>query len=157
LVAARLLQGLTAAIMFPQVLSLMRLAFTDVRERASAFAMFGGVQGLAAVVGQILGGMIVDADLFGLVWRPVFLLNVPIGVAAVVAARRLIAESHSPAAARLDLPGVALSAVGLALLLYPLIEGGDAGWPMWTLALLAASLPALAVFAAHQYRKSQRR
>src|SRR5262249_24315089 len=96
-------------------------------------------------------------DLFGLVWRPVFLLNVPIGVAAVVAAPRLIAESHSPAAARLDLPGVALSAVGLALLLYPLIEGGDAGWPMWTLALLAASLPALAVSAAHQYRKSQRR
>ena len=156
LVAARLLQGLTAAIMFPQVLSLMRLAFTDVRERASAFAMFGGVQGLAAVVGQILGGLIVDADLFGLVWRPVFLLNVPIGIAAVLAAPRLIGESRSPTAARLDLPGVALSAVG-ALLLYPLVEGRDAGWPMWTLALLAASLPALAVFAAHQYRKSQRR
>jgi EmrB/QacA subfamily drug resistance transporter len=157
LVAARLLQGLTAAIMFPQVLSLMRIAFTDARERASAFAMFGGVQGLAAVAGQILGGVIVDADLFGLVWRPVFLLNVPIGIAAVLAAPRLIAESRSQTAARLDLPGVALSAIGLSLLLYPLVAGRDAGWPLWTLALLAASVPALAVFAAQQYRKSRRR
>jgi EmrB/QacA subfamily drug resistance transporter len=156
LVAGRLLQGLAAAIMFPQVFSLMRVAFTDARERATAFAMFGATQGLAAVVGQILGGLLVHADVWGMGWRPIFLINLPIGIVAALAAPHLIAESRSPSAARFDLVGVALCTTALSLLLYPLIEGREAGWPLWTLALLAAAFPALAAFGAHQYRKSWR-
>lgn len=154
LIAARLLQGLTAAAMFPQVLSLMRVSFTDPRERAVAFAMLGATQGLAAVAGQIGGGLLVAADIGGLGWRPIFLINVPIGLVTMVAAARVLDESTASAARRLDLVGVALSAASLSLLLYPLMEGREAGWPYWAFIMLGLSIPAVAAFAWHQHGKS---
>lgn len=156
LVAGRLLQGLTAAILYPQVLSLIRVTFAAGPERARAFAVWGAAAGFAGVIGQMLGGFLAEANLGGLGWRPLFLINIPIGVAALIASPRFIAESRSPAAQRLDLAGVAFGAIALGLLLYPLIEGREAGWPAWSLIMLALALPALAIFGLHQHRRSQR-
>ncbi|WP_343713149.1 MFS transporter, partial [Inquilinus sp.] len=147
LILARLLQGGAAALLFPQVFSLIRVTFPEPRDCAKAFAALGVVLGLAAVSGQVLGGILVAADLWGLGWRPIFLLNVPIGLLAAMAAPRLIPADRVAPGQRLDIAGVALSALGLGLLLYPLIEGREAGWPAWSLAMLAAALPVLALFA----------
>jgi MFS family permease len=111
---------------------------------------------LAAVAGQVLGGILVAADLWGLSWRPIFLLNVPVGLLAAIAAPRLIPADTVTPGQRLDLAGVALSALGLGLLLYPLIEGREAGWPGWSLAMLGAAVPVLAGFAWHQHARSRR-
>ena len=157
LVTARVLQGAAAALMFPQVLSLMRVTFTDEAGRARAFAALGVVAGLAGVTGQVLGGFIVEANLLGLGWRPLFLINLPVGLVGLVAARRFIAESRAPQAARLDLAGVLLGAAAFSCLLVPLIEGREAGWPAWSLALLAASVPLLALFARQQHDRTRRR
>jgi EmrB/QacA subfamily drug resistance transporter len=154
LIGARLLQGLAAAAMFPQVLSLMRVTFTDPRERAIAFALLGAVQGLGAVIGQIGGGLLVSADLWHLGWRPIFLINGPIGLVTVLAALRFIDESRADSAHRLDLTGVAINAAAFTLLLYPLLEGRDAGWPLWSFAMLALAAPSIGMFGWHQHRKT---
>lgn len=156
LIAARVAQGLAAAVMSPQVFAMMRVGFPDERERATAFACLGVVYGLSSVAGQLLGGLLVEADLFGLAWRPVFLINLPLGILALALAPLLIPESRNPEARRLDLAGVGLSAGGLVLLLYPLIEGREADWPGWAFLMLALALPVLAVFARDQQRKSRR-
>lgn len=157
LIAARVLQGAAAALMFPQVLSLIRVTFTDEAGRARAFAALGVVAGLAGVTGQVLGGFIIEANLLGLGWRPLFLINLPIGIGALVAAGRFIAESRAPEAARLDLAGVLLGTIAFGCLLVPLIEGREAGWPAWSFAMLAASVPLLLLFARQQHGKTRRR
>jgi EmrB/QacA subfamily drug resistance transporter len=151
LIGARVVQGLGAAAMWPQVLSVVQVEFTP-DERPRAFALQGVVQGLGAVSGQILGGGLISLDLLGLGWRWVFLVNVPVGLAALVLAGRVVPESRSPAARRLDLPGVALATVALALLLIPVVEGRDLGWPWWSVAALAAAAPAGAAFVAWERR-----
>ncbi len=156
LVAARLLQGFAASLIFPQVLSLLRVTFADPHERATAFAVLGAAQGAASIAGQVLGGVIVHANLWGLAWRPVFLINLPLGLAATMATLWVIRESRAATAVRLDVTGVVLSATGLSLLLYPLIAGREAGWPLWTLILLAVSAPTLLGFAAHQHGRTRR-
>ncbi|MGO1080384.1 MFS transporter [Inquilinus sp. CA228] len=156
LILARLLQGGAAAVLFPQVFALIRVTFVEPRARATAFAALGVVLGLASITGQVLGGVLVAADLWALGWRPIFLVNIPIGLLATLAAARLIPADEVSAGQRLDGAGVALSALGLGLLLYPLIEGREAGWPAWSLAMLGAAVPVLAVFARHQHRKSRR-
>lgn len=156
LILARIAQGLTAAIMSPQVFAMMRVGFPHERERAIAFACLGIVYGLSSVAGQLLGGFLVEANFFGLEWRPVFLVNLPLGLFALIAAPFVIKESRNTEAKRLDLPGVTMSAAGLLLLLYPLIEGREAGWPAWAFGMLALSLPVLGVFAWDQQRKSRR-
>jgi MFS family permease len=108
------------------------------------------------VIGPIVGGTLVDADLFGSGWRAIFAVNVPIGIAAAVIAARYIPAA--PAAARttrLDLTGVALAGVGTLMLVYPLVQGRELGWPLWTKLLLAGSLPVLTLFAAHQVRRKR--
>lgn len=154
LILARLLQGLTAAILSPQVMALMRMTFADPRQRATAFSLMGVTIGLATVTGQVLGGFIVQADLWGLAWRPVFLINIPLGLLALVIAPSVLDESRAPIALKLDVPGVVLSTLGLGLLLYPLIRGREAGWPSWCLAMVLASAVLLAVFVWQQQRTS---
>jgi MFS family permease len=112
--------------------------------------------GLAAVAGQVLGGILISADLWNLGWRPIFLVNIPIGLLAILAALRLIPVEAKSAGQRLDVAGVVLSSIGLGLLLYPLVEGHERGWPLWSLAMLGAAVPVLAVFAWHQHGKSCR-
>ncbi|MFN2568028.1 MAG: MFS transporter [Candidatus Dormibacteria bacterium] len=153
LVGARVLQGLMAALMYPQVLSVIQVSFPP-RQRAAAFGVFGGVVGLATISGPLLGGLLIEADVLSLGWRPIFLVNVPIGIGAIVAAAVFLRESRSPAAPRLDLPGVALASTGLFLLAYPLVEGRDLGWPRWVyLSLMAAAL-VLVVFTLYERRRS---
>ncbi|WP_178130274.1 MFS transporter [Reyranella sp. CPCC 100927] len=154
LIGTRILQGIAAAVMYPQVMSLIRVTFVDPWERATAFAALGIALGLSAIVGQFLGGLLVDINPWGLAWRSVFLINVPVGLVAMVAATKLVAESRSSTARRFDVLGVGLSAVGLGLLLYALINGRAAGWPAWTFVMLAIAAAVLALFVMHQRARS---
>src|SRR5690606_12701842 len=132
-----LLQGLAAALLFPQVYASIRVNF-DGNDSRRAFGLLGMTLGLAAIAGQVLGGWLVYADLFGLGWRSIFLINVPIGLFAIAMAK-WIPESRAPERAALDWMGVALVSAGLAFLLVPLIEGPGQGWPTWSLWTLVSS------------------
>lgn len=155
LITARIVQGLSAALMTPQVLSIIQVTFPP-PERSRALGIYGAVVGIAATAGQVLGGLIVHANLFGLSWRPVFLVNVPIGIATLVAATVLLTESRSATAPRLDLGGVSILTFGLFLLGFPLVEGREAGWPAWAWLCLLASVPALIAFVAFEQRQTAR-
>jgi EmrB/QacA subfamily drug resistance transporter len=155
LIAARALQGVAGALSFPQVLSIMQVTFPG-NERAKAFGLFGTVIGTSSFSGNVLGGVLVSANIFGLGWRPIFLINLPIGIATVLAAARFVQESKSPKARRLDLGGVAIMTLALVLLLYPLIEGREAGWPVWGFISMAASLPAFVAFVQFEKRVTAR-
>src|SRR3954451_17061136 len=116
LIAARLVQGFGGAAMWPQVLSIIQDEFAPA-ERPKAFGVQGLVQGLAAISAQIIGGGLIALDLLGLGWRWVFLVNVPVGAAALIVADRLIPESRSETVRRLDLVGVALATLTLSLVM----------------------------------------
>jgi EmrB/QacA subfamily drug resistance transporter len=152
LIASRILQGLMGAIMFPQILSVIQVTFPP-QERATAFGMFGATIGLATITGPLVGGLLIEADLFGLEWRPIFLVNLPIGIAALAVAARFLVESKAPRALRLDPVGVVVVTAGLLLLVYPLVQGRDLGWPPWTFLSMAAAVPVLAGFAVYERRK----
>ncbi|WP_406737660.1 MFS transporter [Streptomyces sp. NBC_00853] len=151
LIAARVLQGASAAVMVPQVLAVIKHVFPP-EQRAAAFGASGPFMGLAAVGGPVLGGALVDWDLFGTGWRSVFLLNVPVGIATFVIALRILPESRSPRRPGLDTIGMLLATTGLFLLVYPLVQGREQGWPGWILAMLAGSVPVLALFAWYEVR-----
>jgi EmrB/QacA subfamily drug resistance transporter len=152
LIASRVLQGLFGATMFPQVLSIIQVTFRP-QERATAFGMFGATIGLATITGPLVGGLLIQADLFGLDWRPIFLVNLPIGIAALAVAARFLVESKAPRALRLDPVGVVVVTAGLLLLVYPLVQGRELGWPPWTFLSMAAAVPVLAAFAVYERRK----
>lgn len=152
LIAARVLQGLAAALLFPQVYASIRVNCDGDASRR-AFGLLGMTLGLAAIAGQVLGGWLVHADLFGLGWRSIFLINVPIGLFAITAARH-IPESRAPQRPALDWTGVALVSAGLALLLVPLIEGAGQGWPAWTFVSLGVAVTLLALF--HRQQEQRR-
>jgi MFS family permease len=135
------------ALMIPQILSVIQVSF-PAAERIKALAAFGITAGLGAVSGPLLGGLLITHSLFGLGWRSIFLINVPVGVIALVASARLVRESRAPRTPRLDPLGV--------LLLYPLVEGQQAGWPAWTYLMIALSGPALAAFVAYERIKTRR-
>lgn len=139
--------------MLPHGFGLMRQLFPP-SEMGKVWGCFGPVMGLSA--GPIVGGTLVDVDLLGSGWRSIFLVNLPIGVAALaVAARYIPADRTDARGARLDLPGVALAGIGTFMLVYPLVQGRELGWPAWVCMMLAGSLPVLAPFAAHQLRRKR--
>jgi MFS family permease len=140
LVAARVLQGVSAAAMVPQVLATLQ-ATTTGAERARALSAFGATGGLAAVFGQLGGGLIVAANLGGTGWRPVFLLNVPVGIAAIVLALRVLPDTRSDRPAQPDLVGAGLLGLTVLAVLVPLVEGRSQGWPLWGWVSLAAAVP----------------
>ncbi|MGA5424357.1 MFS transporter [Streptomyces lavendulocolor] len=154
LIAARVLQGAAAAVMVPQVLATLHVTF-DEGCRAKAFGLYGTVMSLGSVIGPVLGGVLTQADLFGLGWRPIFLINLPIGIAAVILGRRFLPESHDRTA-RLDPLGMFLSTLGLLLITLPLTMGGEHDWPIWTFAMMAAGLLVLTVFLAQQKTKMRK-
>ncbi|MFI0257922.1 MFS transporter [Streptomyces sp. NPDC017056] len=131
LVAARVAQGAAAALLLPQVLATIQATTTGAR-RAKAVSLYGGTAGVASAVGQVLGGLMVAADLAGTGWRAVFLVNVPIAAVALLLALRSVPETRSPHPSRVDGPGTVLLAVALVSLLLPLTEGRAAGWPVWS-------------------------
>jgi EmrB/QacA subfamily drug resistance transporter len=155
LVAARFVQGAAAALLSPQVLSIIGLAYTG-PDRVRALSIYGIVLGVAAAGGQLLGGLLVQSDAAGLGWRSCFLINVPIGAVALALAPRLVPESRASGTAGLDLTGTALVTAGLTAVVLPLVEGRQHGWPAWTLASLAAAPAILAAFAVHQRALARR-
>lgn len=155
LIASRVIQGAFAAVMLPQGFGLVRDLF-EPDERTKAFGFFGPIMGLAAVLGPIVGGTVLDANLLGTGWRAIFLINLPIGLFTfVIAARHL--PNTQPAGRRvsLDVPGLLIASAGLVALVYPLVQGHELGWPLWSKLLLVASLPVLAGFGIHQSRRSR--
>jgi EmrB/QacA subfamily drug resistance transporter len=154
LVAARLTQGIGAALMAPNVLSILGTTYTG-PDRVRAISVYGMVMGVAAVGGQLLGGALIAANVSGLGWRAIFWVNVPFGIAALIAAPRLIPESRAASSGRLDLRGAALLSAALVALVLPLLDGRQQGWPAWSWACLAASPVLLAVFAAHLRRTAR--
>jgi EmrB/QacA subfamily drug resistance transporter len=155
LVVARLVQGLAAALLSPQVLSIIGVVYNG-PDRVRAISIYGIVLGLAAVGGQLIGGVLVQADIAGLGWRSCFLINVPIGLVGLAIAARAVPESRVEAANRLDLVGTALVTLGLVDIVLPLVEGRQHGWPAWTWLCLGAAPITLGLFAAHQRRLSRR-
>ncbi|MET3181879.1 UNVERIFIED_ORG: EmrB/QacA subfamily drug resistance transporter [Variovorax guangxiensis] len=155
LVAARVLQGLAGALLQPQVLAMIGLAYTG-EDRARAFAAYGLALGLAATLGQLVGGLLIHADLAGQGWRSCFLINVPIGLLAFVLAPRVIPPLANNGRSSLDLVGMLLVALSSVAVVLPLVEGREQGWPLWSWACLAAALPLLAAFAYQQRRLAAR-
>ncbi|MFJ4715552.1 MFS transporter [Streptomyces sp. NPDC088785] len=146
LVAARVVQGIGAALMVSQVLTGIQVTFRGAARRR-ALGAYTGVLGVSSVVGQALGGVLVSADILGSGWRPIFLINVPLGIGLLVIAYVFLPAERSPRRGKLDLKGVGLLSLALFLLVTPLVLGQDAGWPLWTWLSLAASLPVFALFA----------
>ncbi|WP_429226802.1 MFS transporter [Inquilinus ginsengisoli] len=142
LVAGRALQGVTAAVMAPQALASVQAIFPE-SEKPLALSLYGAVFGLAAVVGQALGGILISADLWGLGWRAIFLVNLPVAILVVLFGIPLLKETRAQDARKLDLGGTALSMLTLGALIVPLIEGREAGWPPWSWLSLMA-VPVLA-------------
>jgi EmrB/QacA subfamily drug resistance transporter len=155
LVGARLIQGLTGAAMVPQVLALITATF-PVAERSRALAWFGVTMGLAFVSGQILGGLLLQANILGLGWRAIFLVNVPVGAATLIAAAIMVPHARGHRRPRLDPLGAAGVSGSVALALVPLTLGHDEGWPVWTWICLAACLPVFAVTLAWERRLTRR-
>jgi EmrB/QacA subfamily drug resistance transporter len=156
LIGCRALQGALGAVMLPQGWGLIRDLFGD-EGTPKAFGVFGPVMGLSAVAGPVLGGALIDADVAGSGWRLIFAINVPIGIAALVVGSRLLPESAPVAkGARLDLAGVGLASTAAFLLIYPLVQGRELGWPLWVVAMLVAAVPVTAMFAVSQRRRSRR-
>lgn len=151
LIAARVLQGLAGGLMVPQVFGIIRSSF-DGPGQAKAFGAFGAVQGLAAVAGPLLGGLLVDADLFGWGWRAIFWVNIPAAALALVLGARSLPESLAPSRSRLDVTGAALAAGAIVAILLPIVQGPDWGWPAWGWVILAAGLALLVFFLLHEQR-----
>ncbi|HLK76712.1 MAG TPA: MFS transporter [Streptosporangiaceae bacterium] len=182
LIAARAAQGALGAIMLPQVFGLIRDLF-EAHEMGKAFGVYGPVMGLSAMLGPIASGGLISADVFGAGWRMIFLVNVPVGLAALVLGARLLpagaaasggAWSEAGSGARrgagsgarrgarsgarrgqLDLPGAGLAAVAMFGLVFPLAQGHALGWPAWLFAMLAASVLVLALFVRYQIRRQR--
>ena len=151
LVAFRAVQGVAAAAMIPQVLSSLQVMYRP-HERARAMGMFTGLAGLSAVLGPVIGAVLTQADVAGLGWRAIFLVNVPFGLAAVAAALRWVPESVAERRPRIDLRGVVVLALGLLGVLYPLTLGRELGWPAWVYAAMAAGVAVLVLFGRAQWR-----
>lgn len=144
LIAARAVQGVAAAVLMPQVLGSFHSLFQEGRERGKVFGLYGAVAGFASAVGLLLGGVLTDADLFGLGWRAVFLVNVPVALLTLAAAAVLVPATRERSAARPDVPGSLVLAGGLVAVVLPLVQGREYGWPAWGWALMGAGLLAIA-------------
>src|SRR5215218_1814565 len=154
LIASRMVQGIFAAVMIPQGFGIIRAAFPP-GEIQKAFGLFGPVIGGSAVLGPVVGGLLVEGDLLGAGWRTIFLVNVPIGVAALGSGLRLLPESRAERPPTLDLGGAALVSLAAGLLVYPLIQGRESGWPAWTFVSIGASAVVLAAFVVLERRRER--
>lgn len=155
LVAGRLAQGAAAALLMPNVLSIIGVRYDGV-DRAKALAAYGMTMGLAAVSGQLIGGLLVQANVAGLGWRTCFLINVPIGLAALAFAPRVVPESRVEGTQRPDALGTVILTLGLTAIVLPLVEGRQHGWPLWTWLSLGAAPVILAGFWIQQRRLAAR-
>jgi EmrB/QacA subfamily drug resistance transporter len=155
LIASRAIQGGVGAVMVPQVFGLIRDLFKP-QEIGKAFAILGPACGLAAILGPVVSGLLIDADLFSTGWRMIFLVNVPVGAfVLLVGAKHLPDVAPTADAKRFDLAGVGIAVIGAFMLVYPLVQGRELRWPAWVEVLLVASVPVLAAFGVHQVRRKR--
>lgn len=139
LIAARVVQGAAAAMLVPQVLATCHATLEGER-RARALALYGATSGIAAVIGQLASGILVHANIAGTEWRPIFLINIPLGLIVAACARSVVPGTRSERPVGIDLPGTLLFGASLIALLVPLSEGQKLGWPLWTWFALALAL-----------------
>ncbi|MFE3071455.1 MFS transporter [Streptomyces sp. NPDC059247] len=151
LIAFRLLQGTAGALLLPQGLGLLRENFSG-PELTRVFAVFGPVLGLGGIIGPVLGGFLIEGDFFGLGWRSVFLINLPIGLAALAVAAKFVPRKAGDRTVRVDTTGAVLVMAACALLVLPLNQGQEDGWPLWTWLCMAAAAAGFALFAVQQRR-----
>ncbi|MGI6851527.1 MFS transporter [Mesorhizobium sp. 1B3] len=156
LIAARLLQGIGGAMMIPQVLALAQVMFPP-KERAVAFSLFGLSAGLASVAGPLAGGLLINADLLGLDWRPIFLVNLPIGFAAIVAAGLVVPATEANPELRNDWGGMLIAGISIFLLVFPLIEGHAYGWPGWAFLMIGFATIGFAIFFFYERARARKR
>jgi EmrB/QacA subfamily drug resistance transporter len=154
LVAARMLQGAAGSLLTPQVLAILGTVYTGPR-RATAFASYGFAMGIAGVLGQLVGGALIQADVAGLGWRTIFLINVPVGLVTLALVPRLVPESFGGVRERLDLIGMVLGTATITALVLPLAEGQEHGWPAWTWLSLTAAPVLAAGFVWYQHRRAR--
>lgn len=153
LVGSRVLQGLSAAIMIPQILSVVQVSFPR-GEQPRALALYSSVAGIAVMSGPLLAGVLLDV--FHWSWRSIFLINVPVSALVVLTALAIVPESRAPHARRLDPGGVALVSAALFALVFGLIEGRQFGWPAWTIVLIVAAMPLFVLFVRYERRHEAR-
>ena len=151
LIWSRALQGIGGAMMVPQVMAIMHVMFPP-EQKARAFALAGVVASLGAVTGPLLGGALIIGDIGGLDWRPIFLVNLPVGLFVILAGRRWIPTMSSDRRMQIDWPGIALFSLAVLLIVLPVIEGALLGWPWWCIAMIVAALPVGALFVWRQVR-----
>lgn len=156
LILARVLQGLSGGMMMPQVLAIAQVMFPP-HERGFAFSFFGLTAGLASVAGPLAGGLLIGADIFGLDWRPIFLVNIPIGILAIVLGYALIPDLPRRAGLKIDFGGIAIAGSSLLLLIFPLVEGHVYGWPAWTFISIALSFAGFALFFLYERRRDRQK
>jgi EmrB/QacA subfamily drug resistance transporter len=154
LIVTRALQGAFGALLIPQGFGMLKEVIPEA-EMPKVFATFGPVMGLSAIAAPILAGVLIDADVLGTGWRLVFLINVPIGLFALITAVRVLPRGASHAGVRLDVPGMFLVGLAAVAIIYPLIQGRADGWPVWIFAMLAAGLALLGAFVAYERRRRE--
>jgi MFS family permease len=145
LILGRIVQGASAAVMAPQVLATIRTIFS-VEEQPRVIGLYGSVFGLASIVGQLFGGVLITLHPLGLSWQSIFLINLPIGIFALLGAIRFLPEIPPSRRPKIDLVGVLLLSLFITSIIYPLTRGREAGWPAWTFISFAASIPLLISF-----------
>jgi MFS family permease len=153
LIAFRALQGAFGALMIPQGFGLMKQVFDDEAEMDKALGLFGPATGVPILAAPILAGALIDANLWGIGWRLVFLINVPIGALALALASRSLPRGATHPDVKLDIGGVLLVGLALVAIIYPLIQGRSEGWPAWSFAMLAAGAVLLLAFLRYERRR----
>ncbi len=156
LVASRLAQGLSAALMVPQTLALMQVMYPTVEERQRVSALYGAVAGLATVSGPIVGALLITGNPYGFGWRTIFLINLPFAIVAVGLGLAFLPDHKSPHPLHVDVVGVGLILLAMTMLMFPLIEGRQLDWPTWAFISMAASLAVFVLFARSQIWKDKR-
>lgn len=146
LVGSRVALGFSGAMMLPQGLGVIRTVFLP-EEQAKAFGAFGPAMGLASVIGPVLGGALIAWNLFGTGWRLIFLINLPLGLCAIVGGILFLPNRQERSSVRLDIAGAIIAAVAALMLVYPVVQGRSLGWPAWTFALMAGSIVLFVIFA----------
>ncbi|WP_248958172.1 MFS transporter [Sphaerisporangium perillae] len=154
LIGARVVQGLFGAVMLPQGLGMIKEMFPP-KEMQAAFGMFGPIMGLSSVGGPILAGWLITADFFGTGWRMIFLINLPLGLAAVLCGLRFLPEWRSSHPLKLDFGGMVLASVAGFLIIFPLVQGREHDWPLWSFLMIGASVVVFAVFGWYESRKAK--